>query len=287
MFDEDSTLGKDDHEWQGLGSYELPQFQNLDADQFAKDSGDWIIQTTDFTCAIVSQQMILRQFGIEVSEAQLVYEATSGGFLTSEGSSPEDMGRLLEAYGIATHQAFGLENLLNDLAAGHKVIVAVDSGELWGDDWFLEDNRADHALVVNGLDFSNPANPQAILNDPGHPNGAGMRVPLTQFLDAWSDSDQFYIATDETPPSLLGDPVLGIGFDAASGMYMDPGFWDRIAAARGIMLEHLVQNVDQVSDRLMREGDLTDAYAGAVIKSVMVSMCELTDTDRNDLLREI
>jgi hypothetical protein len=291
MFDEDPTLGTHDHEWHGSGNYELPQFQNLDADQFEKENAVWNPQTTDFTCAIVSQQMILKQFGIEVSEAQLVYEATSGGFLTSEGSAMEDCGRLLESHGVATHQSFGVEGLIRELSQGHKVIVGVDSGELWGTDSSIEDyfngGQADHALVVNGLDLSDPNNPQAVLNDPGHPNGAGVRVPLDQFLDAWSDSGQFYVATDEAPPNLASDPLIGSGFRADSGMYMDTSYWDRFAETRGILFGQLIQNVDDVSVRLMTDGTAGDAYIGAVVKSVTGTIREMTNDQRNELLREI
>ena len=43
------------------------------------DVRDWVHQTTDFTCAVVSQEMILHEFGIMVSEASLVHEADSHG----------------------------------------------------------------------------------------------------------------------------------------------------------------------------------------------------------------
>lgn len=273
------------------GSYEVPSFDHLTADEFARDTACWSQQTTDFTCAVVSQKMILQQFGIEVSEAQLVYEATSGGFLTSEGSAMEDLGRLLESHGVPTHQSFGVEGLVRELSQGHKVIVGVDSGELWGTDWSIEDlfigGRADHALVVSGLDLSDPGNPQAVLNDPGHPDGAGVRVPLGQFLDAWSDSGQFYVATDEAPPELASDPVIGIGFRSDSGMYLDSNYWDRFVEARGLLMSHLVQNIDEVSVRFMTEGIARDAYIGAVVKSVTGTIAEMTNDQRDELFREI
>lgn len=47
----------------------------------AEDAATWHHQGTDFTCAVVSQQMILEQFGVDVSEAQLVYDAVTNGWL--------------------------------------------------------------------------------------------------------------------------------------------------------------------------------------------------------------
>lgn len=292
MFEESDLPGDSGMDFgYAYGSDELPSFDQFTADEFENDTACWSQQTTDFTCAVVSQKMILQQFGIEVSEAQLVYEATSGGFLTSEGSAPEDLGRLLESHGVPTHQSFGVENLVRDLSQGHKVIVGVDSGELWGTDWSIEDffigGRADHALVVSGLDLSDPDNPQAVLNDPGRPDGAGVRVPLDQFLDAWSDSGQFYVATDEAPPELVADPVIGSGFRSDSGMYLDSNYWDRFVEARDLLMNGLVQNLDEVSERIMTEGTGRDAYIGAVVNSVTGTIAEMTNDQRDELFREI
>lgn len=290
---EDSSLPSDLGPEVGntYGSQEVPSFSRLAGDEFASDALSWSQQTTDFTCAIVSQQMILLQFGFDVSEAQLVYEATSGGFLTSEGSAMEDVGRLLESHGVPTHQSFGMEGLIQELAQGHKVIVAVDSGELWGTDWIIEDlfsgRQADHALVINGLDLSDPNNPQAVLNDPGHPNGAGLRVPLNRFLDAWGDSGQFYVATDEAPPELASDPIIGTEFRQEAGMYMDIDYWERFADARGILLSKLIRNIDEVSTRFMTNGNVCDAFIGAVVNSVTGTISEMTNEQRDELLREI
>ena len=111
MFLDDDSLAGHDH--LAYRTHEVPSFDSFVSDPAAGGAESWRQQTTDFTCAIVSQQMILEQFGVDLSEAQLVYEATSAGFLTSAGTMPEDMGRLLEAHGVSTHQSFGLENLSN------------------------------------------------------------------------------------------------------------------------------------------------------------------------------
>ncbi len=271
--------------------YEVPKFEHLTTDEFARDAQAWSQQTTGFTCAVVSQQMILKQFGIDVSEAQLVYEATSGGFLTSAGTAFEDIGRLLDRHGLATHQSFGVDGLIRELAKGHKVIVGVDSGELWGTDWSIEDffcgGHADHALVINGLDLSDPDHPQAVLNDPGHPNGACVRVPLDKFIDAWSDSGQFYIATDDAPPDLSSDPILGSGYSSDAGMYMDHSYWERFTEARGLLVNKLIDSVEDVSQRFMAQGSQREAYIGAVVHSITATLREMKDCERNELLREV
>tara|TARA_R110002167_G_scaffold259254_1_gene465778 strand:+ start:768 stop:1646 length:879 start_codon:yes stop_codon:yes gene_type:complete len=287
-YHEDLQPGSTDALGFGVASFE---FDDPNSDPFAMDASHWKQQTTGYTCAVVSQQMILEQFGVVISEAGLVYEATSGGFLFESGTSIDDIGRLLEGHGVTTHQGIGINSLLNDLAAGHKAILAVDSGEIWGDDAPFEDSfigkSPDHAIVINGLDMSDPSNPQAVINDPGHPNGACLRIPLDKFMDAWDDSNQFYVATDEAPPALGEDPVLGTSFDETEGTYMDANYWELFRKARGITFQHLIENIDQVTDRFKEEGTFTQAYTASVIKTCTQTILELTDEERNALAREI
>lgn len=193
--------------------------------------GVWEMQDTPFTCAVVSQQMILREFGVDISESQLVYHATANGWLTEGGTSVLDMGNLLEAHGVPTHTNFAgdLDSLVYELSQGHKIIAAVDSGELWGTDFpfsdFIDPAGADHAIVISGVNLTDPDNPMVVVNDPGHPDGAGREYPLAEFLDAWEDSGQTYVATDSAPPDLASHPIFGANFDSESQFYLDPGFW--------------------------------------------------------------
>ncbi len=199
----------------------------------AQDAESWSQQGTDFTCAVVSQQMVLQQFGFDVSEAQLVYDAVTNGWLTDAGTSIEDMGRLLEHYGIGTHQGAGtgIESLMSELVQGRSVIVAVDAGGMWNPESPLGDlvgaHVPNHAVVVTGLDLSDPEQPQVYINDPGDLDGAGKAYPLEQFLDAWSVSGNTYVATDEAPADLAQDSPFGEQFHPESNMYMDEAFWSQ------------------------------------------------------------
>ncbi len=151
----------------------------------ANDSKDWIRQHTDFTCAVVSQEMILHEFGVNVSEAELVHEAVEHGWLSDHGTSPDDMGRLLSLHDVPYHVNMhgSVEDITNELAHGHKVIVGVYADELWqqnpletGLRELLGLDGADHAIVLTGLDMSDPANPKVYVNDPGDPHGEGQSV---------------------------------------------------------------------------------------------------------------
>jgi len=174
------------------------------------DMSHWQQQDTDFTCAVQAQRGIIEQFtGEPISESQLVYEATANGWLTNRGMSPDDVGNLLELHGIpchANHDAT-VQDLLGELAEGKKVIVGVDSGELWNgepiEDFFHQ--SADHAIWVTGVDFTDPNNPQVIINDSGDPNGAGKQYSLNDFVDAWEDSGFNYVSTDFAPYGVASD----------------------------------------------------------------------------------
>lgn len=84
--------------------------------------------------------------------------------------------------------------------------MGVDSAELWGNsfiewlrDFFLGDTP-DHALIVSGIDTSDPNNIMVYVTDPG--NGDHNKAyPLDQFMDAWKDAQCFMVATDDPVPS--------------------------------------------------------------------------------------
>jgi len=164
-----------------------------------EDAMFWHEQTTPFTCGIVSSEMIMNMFGLDISESQLTYEATSQGLLTENGITIEGIQQLLENHGIETSIGKGdISDLQLKLDGGHKIIIPLDSGEIWKNDSMFEDlfsKRADHAVVITGID-TDSISPKVFLNDPGHPDGQAMKVDMDVFLDAWNDSENQYIATD-------------------------------------------------------------------------------------------
>jgi hypothetical protein len=133
------------------------------------------------------------------------------------GTSPEDVGKLLELHGVpvSQYENANIFNLVNELAQGHKVIVGVDSGELWGDNIFdkiFEDNAADHALIVSGVDTSDPNNVKVIVTDPGTGNLL-KEYSMEEFVDAWEDSNCFMMTTNNPVPDIF-DPFNQLpGFD--------------------------------------------------------------------------
>ena len=171
-----------------------------------------VLQQYSDTCAIKSQQLILNEFGINVNEDQLVQYSYEHGWYQGDGSGTQmgDVGNLLEEAGIpCTRQAdANVFNLVSELSQGHKVIVGVDSGELWGNKFtawwndFYNGDTPDHALIVSGIDASDPDNVKVIVTDPG--TGEGYKeYPLDQFIDAWSDAQCYMVSTDLPVPEVI------------------------------------------------------------------------------------
>ena len=165
-------------------------------------------QQYEDTCAIKSQQLILNEFGIAVTEDQLVQYSIANGWYTGNGTQPHDVGRILADAGIpcTQHENATKFDLISELSKGHKVIVGVDSGELWDNGVMegLEDivngQGADHALIVAGIDNTDPDNPMVLITDPGT-GDVCKSYPLDQFMDAWADSKHYMVSTDIPTPS--------------------------------------------------------------------------------------
>lgn len=163
------------------------------------------------TCAFQSQALILREYGFNVTQEDLVEVAKAQGWYVDGYGTPADkVGKLLEYYGVNTSITEGnnIFNLANELAQNHYVLVTVDSGELWvpGMGEKLEDlligEQADHALLVVGIDTSDPSDVKVIVTDPGNGN-TQYAYSEKQFMEAWKDSNCFMVSTNESPEEFV------------------------------------------------------------------------------------
>ncbi|MEI6166481.1 MAG: hypothetical protein WCS52_04745 [bacterium] len=257
------------------------------------DAYYWQPQTTPFTCAVQAQRGIIEEYtGNDVSEAALVYEATSNGWLTDRGMAPSDVGDLLQLHGIPCHSEMGasIQDLMAELAQGHKVIVGVDSDELWHDASPLKDffhQSADHAIWVTGVDATDPNHPQVIINDSGDTTGgAGKAYDLEQFKDAWQDSGFFYVATDNAPSDMSF--AAGHGFDEATGVF--PAISSYFGGVYDDFRSHLQERLADSTQVGPGETTslLTDAAVRAFIENLPKSrMASLNESATDTLFRII
>lgn len=202
-------------------------------DYFIGDPGaqmdDWIFQDAD-NCAIAAELSIIHQFvGDDMSLEEASYiSASNGWYDPGFGTSPDEIGNLMDLYGIPSHSVMGatVEQLVMEINQGNGVIVGVNADELW-DQGILNDikqffldafgldniNPANHAVTVTGVDLSDPSQPMVVINDSGTPNGAAVKYPLDQFVDAWENSGFYYTATDVPIPDSPYASPSSLGFD--------------------------------------------------------------------------
>lgn len=188
-----------------------------------------IAQVYSDTCAIRSQQIILRDYGIDISQEALMSISERHGWYTpGEGTSMENVGNLLQLAGVDCHQSYNntIYDIIKELSQGHRIIVGVDSGELWAEDYYskldekIEDSfgnqTPDHALIVAGVEV-NPFKSddvKIILTDPGT-GKLRVEYELREFVDAWKDSNCFMVSTEEPAP---------YQYDALTGNEVPSGF---------------------------------------------------------------
>ena len=204
----------------------------------------WELQIAPDNCAVAAEMSIINQFGHDLSQQEANFiSADHGWYNPGGGTNPGDIGNMMDLYNISNHTCVNasIEELAAELKAGHGVIVGVNSSELWDTGLLAElkhflckafglDNSiwnpADHAVVVTGIDASDPDNPMVILNDSGHPDGAGAAYPLDKFMDAWENSDFYYTATDD---AMTHNDMYSINL-------LDFGKWFAAGAAGGYVL---------------------------------------------------
>lgn len=210
----------------------------------AEQADFWQLQVANDNCAVTAEMSILNQFGIHLNQEDAMYISSSHGWYhPGGGTSPTDIGNLMDLYGVPNHTVMNanLSDLATELQQGHGVIVGVRSDQLWeqgsqAELWnFFKDkcgldtpefSPADHAVVVTGIDVSDPEHPMVIINDSGEPNGQAHPYPLDRFMDAWENSDFYYTATDAAMPrdsdyinALQSLPFWKTFAQAAAGTY--------------------------------------------------------------------
>lgn len=163
-----------------------------------EDTENWHPQSEDMSCAVTVQEMIAEQLlDQEVSEKAVIdFAKQEGWYDPVEGTTLADTGKVLEAMGLEVERTQGatVSDLTQALAEGEKIICGVDNMILH-DPRFADmpGRMVNHAVQLVAIDYSDPDNPQAILNDTGVPNGQGIRHDLDVFLAAWKTSGNYAV----------------------------------------------------------------------------------------------
>lgn len=203
----------------------------------------YIKQPDDHSCGLRSQQIVLRDFGIDIPFEDLERYALEAGVYSENGTYTYDIGKVVEMAGVGMHQVQGstIYDLTNELAQGHRVIVSVDAHELWYNktpiqklnNWMndvIGPQGGNHALIVAGVEVnpSDPKDVKVVLTDPG---AGHLRIeyPLDQFMDAWKDSNCFMAATDCPAP---------YQYDATTGMEVPSNFYTEYSYDNPFVTDH-------------------------------------------------
>jgi hypothetical protein len=160
-------------------------------------------QEAENSCAIACQRDIIHAMTErDVSETSLAECAEKCSWYTpGDGTPLNHIGDLLERNGIPCERGLGAEiaDLQTWLNEGRGIIVGIDSADLNPDcrlDELWDTLEAGHAVRVTGIE-TNPLTEEQliVLNDPGAPGLAGLKVPASIFMDAWQDTAQFACVT--------------------------------------------------------------------------------------------
>lgn len=163
------------------------------------------------TCGLVSCEDVLRQFGIEVTEADVVRHAASAGLCTvtenpreSGGTTEYSQARILTDAGLPAHAEFGrsLSDLAQWVVEGRGIILEVNAGELWNNAAAYDGGRANHAICLTGAALD-PRTGELLgfwTNDSGraHPGDAGRYVAIDLMQRMWADAGGSAVITDVT-----------------------------------------------------------------------------------------
>jgi hypothetical protein len=149
------------------------------------------------TCAIAAQEFVLDALCGEATESQLRTEAEANHWFTpGSGTPPLDVGNLLISHGVLVdrHAGCTIEEIQQRLQLHQKILVGVDSEELWdpgihprddllGDLPHMPGQGADHVVEVIGI-ATHDGQQMVVTNDSGHQEGQGRMVPIDEFRDA-------------------------------------------------------------------------------------------------------
>ena len=146
-------------------------------------------------CSIICEQYALDIFGIHKSLDALRSLSAEKGWLTETGVTLENIGAICRELGlfVESKPEGCLEEVESAIEKGCQVIVAVDGGELTGNqiEEEIEDafygQISDHCVVVLAIEEDT-----VTLYDPAF-GYTPLAVSKSHFIDAWDDSKRYFV----------------------------------------------------------------------------------------------
>ena len=152
-------------------------------------------------CCLECEKFILSQRGMEYDAESMLKDAVQNNWLKEQGTALHHVGRHLEKRGLAVVRRYRctLKDIIDALQSGDSVIVAVDGGELTGDEvkeWYEDRWKGeipDHTVVIKAYNLIEQTveiyNPDSLKE---------MDVyPVSRFLDAWKDSKNYLVTINQ------------------------------------------------------------------------------------------
>ena len=151
-----------------------------------------ILQSYPASCAIKCQQIILRDYGIDVSEDDLCRIAKENRWYDENvGVFMHDNGKLLGCFGVTYHHSQNntIDMLCSELSKGHRIMVNVSLPRLEG--CYISGCGASHAIIVTSVesDAVSIINPSKGIMDE--------KIGRDIFYTAWKDSAFYMLSTNE------------------------------------------------------------------------------------------
>jgi len=148
-------------------------------------------------CSFECEKFILKKLDIEFDEDELLNHALQCGWLKDDGTALHNIGRGLEKMGLVVTRQYKctIADIMHAKSNGEEVIVALDGGELLGNQQYeeWEDNfvgkNPDHSVVVLSWNIDDMT---ISVFDPNSLNEIDT-YSFEQFEDAWNDSKNYMV----------------------------------------------------------------------------------------------
>jgi uncharacterized protein YvpB len=166
------------------------------------------------TCGLCSCENVLRSFGRDVTETDIVVFAAQRGLCNTDGmdgpnrgscggTTPDSIAEILTRQGFpaSVFEGGSLEDLADNIEQGRGVIIGVNAGALWHDPNSDSGGRANHAITVTGV-ARDPMTGDIqgfFVNDSGNGQAAQF-VDASLMREAWEEAGGTQVVTAEARP---------------------------------------------------------------------------------------